>query len=113
MHIGPLTELETTIFNIKPHLTRPYERLDDIHQIISFELDPDLHRIDRVVYNGLDLLGDLGGLYEALVVVFGALVTLLNYQQLENHLVKLLFSESDNPGAEVIKFTTNLEMDTL
>ena len=31
MHVGPLTELETTIFNIKPHLTRPYERLDDIH----------------------------------------------------------------------------------
>ena len=62
MSIGPITEHEKTIFNIKSHIRRPYERLDDIHQILSYEFDLDLKRIDRNVYNGLDWLGDLGGL---------------------------------------------------
>ena len=62
MSIGPLTEIEQTLFNIKPFLRRPYERLDDIHQILSYEFDLDMKRIDRTVYNGLDWLGDLGGL---------------------------------------------------
>ena len=54
-----------------------------------------LQRIDRAVYNGLDWLGDLGGLYEALAVVLGAIVTLFNYKQMENYLVQQLFREKD------------------
>ena len=83
-----MSELDDTIFNIKPYIQkRPYERLDDIQQIVSFEFDLNLHRIDRAVYNGLDWLGDLGGLYEALAVVLGTIVTLFNYKGLENYLV--------------------------
>ena len=84
---------------------------------MSFELDLNLHRIDRVVYNGLDLLGDLGGLQQALAVVIGAVVTLLNYQKLENYLVKLLFSENtdsrNNHGADEIRVTSDHDLDIM
>ena len=92
MHIGELSELDDTIFNIKSYIRRPYERLDDIHQILSYEFDHNLLRVDRAVYNGLDWLGDLGGLKEALVVVLGTIATFLNYYDLENHLVQKLLS---------------------
>ena len=44
---------------------RPYEFKDDIQLSVVFERDLDLHRVDREVYSVLDLLGDVGGLYEA------------------------------------------------
>ena len=59
-----------------------------------------LQRIDRAVYNGLDWLGDLGGLYEALAVVLGVIVTQINYKKLENYLVAQLFREKDKQNQE-------------
>ena len=67
---------------------------------MSFEFDLNLQRIDRAVYNGLDWLGDLGGLYEALAVVLGAIVTLFNYKGLENYLVHKLFRENDKSNKD-------------
>ena len=73
----------------------PYERLDSVQQILSYQLDLDLQRIDRTVYNGLNWLGDLGGLQQALAVVISALITLTNYQSLENYLVHMLFRQKN------------------
>ena len=42
VHIGELSELDDTIFNIKSYIRRPYERLDRIHQILLYEFDHDL-----------------------------------------------------------------------
>ena len=46
-----------------------------------------MYRIDREAYNTLDWLGDLGGLKEALMLVMGAIITIINYNSLENYMV--------------------------
>ena len=52
--------------------SRPYEFFDDIHTVVSYELDLNLYEVDRSTYNFLDWLGDLGGLKEALIIIFGS-----------------------------------------
>ena len=85
--MGQFTEIETDIFGIKPNTVRPYEYYDDVHIAISYEFDLNLYRIDREAYNLLDWLGDLGGLKEALIIIFGLTASLLNYQKFEDYMV--------------------------
>ena len=53
--------------------TRPYEHDDNVHLSLSFELDLNLYIIQRQVYTTLDLLSDLGGLRDILIL-FGAVI---------------------------------------
>lgn len=91
MQLGPITEIEGSIFGIKANTRRPYEFPDDVHTIVSYEFDLNMYRIDREAYNTLDWLGDLGGLKEALAIVFGAVITLFNYNKFENYMVSELY----------------------
>ena len=59
---------------------RPYEYFDDVHMAVSIELDQNLYRIDREAYNLLDWLGDIGGLLEALTIIFTFIFLMFNYQ---------------------------------
>ena len=92
--MGPLTELEGSIFGIKPLKMRPYEFYDDIHVTLSFEFDLNRARIEREVYNMMDLLGDLGGLKTALLVLLAYLNSFVNYHSFEDYLVSNLFRPS-------------------
>ena len=91
MQLGPITEIEGNIFGIRPNTRRPYEFLDDVHTVVSYEFDLNMYRIDREAYNTLDWLGDLGGLKEALTIVLGAVIALFNYNTLENYIVSQLY----------------------
>ena len=91
MQLGPLTEIEGTIFGIRANTRRPYEFLDDVHTVVSYEFDLNMYRIDREAYNTLDWLGDLGGLKEALTIVLGAVIAIFNYNTLENYIVSELY----------------------
>ena len=66
---------------------RPYDYFDDVHIAITFEFDLNLYRIDRETYNTLDLLGDIGGLQSALMLLLGLIFGLFNYHTFEDHLV--------------------------
>ena len=50
-----------------------------------------MYRVDREAYNLLDWLGDLGGLKEAIVIVFGSIVGLFHYHTFDDFLVSNLF----------------------
>ena len=63
--------MEGSIFGIRPMTVRPYEFFNDIHISITFEFDLNNYRVDRETYNTLDWLGDIGGLYEALLIILG------------------------------------------
>ena len=91
MQLGPLTEIEGNIFGIRAKTRRPYEFLDDVHTVVSYEFDLNMYRIDREAYNTLDWLGDLGGLKEALTIVLGAVIATFNYNTLENYIVSQLY----------------------
>ena len=78
--IGPLTAQEGDIFDIKELPTRSYEVHDpsrDVQIRISFERDLSLTSLERTAYGILDMLGDIGGLFDALLVIGAALVGLI------------------------------------
>ena len=94
MQVGPLTEVEGSIFGIRPLEKRPYEFADDIHMVVSFEFDLNKMRIDREVYNFFDWLGDIGGLETALMLILGYVNSFVNYEAFEDFLVSKLFRPS-------------------
>ena len=91
LQLGPITEIEGSIFGVRSNTRRPYEFLDDVHTVISYEFDLNMYRIDREAYNTLDWLGDIGGLKEALSLIFLAIISVFNYNTLENYMVTQLY----------------------
>ena len=47
--------------------------------------------INRQVYNVLDMLGDIGGLQYALIIILTFIVMLFNFNATENFLVSEMF----------------------
>ena len=94
MQIGQLTSLEGSIFSIENSISRPYEFFDDVHTTVTFEFNLNYARIDRETYNALDWLGDLGGLKEALAILFALVYSLFHYYDFEDFLVSKLYRPS-------------------
>ena len=90
---GLLTQEEHTIFTIEEEKVRPYEIMDDIWMSITFERDLDLHKIDREVYSLLDFCSDIGGLFEALRLLFYLIIGLTNFFSFENFMVSALYKK--------------------
>ena len=77
--MGPLTEVNGETFRIEELPARTYEKNDNVHVRISFERNLNQTKLERTAYGILDMLGDVGGLYEALQVLCGLLVSILQY----------------------------------
>ena len=73
---------------------RPYEFFNNIHTSVTFEFDLNYYRVDRDTYNTLDWLGDLGGLYEALIIILGFAYWIVHFQSFENYMVSKLYRSS-------------------
>ena len=58
---------------------RPYEMNDYVHIRISYERDLNKTVIERTVYGLLDMLGDVGGLTEALFSIGLVLISFFQY----------------------------------
>ena len=68
---GSFTEDSQQTFSIKEGKIRPYEYRDNVHLSITYEFSLDMLGVERSVYNVLDWLGDVGGLFDALLVIGG------------------------------------------
>ena len=65
----------------------------------------------RSIYSLLDLLGDVGGLQEALKLIFGSILGLIGQGGLAQHLLKRLFyGEPDSNEESSSKITFASEM---
>ena len=91
IQLGPITEVESSIFSLAPNTVRPYEYFDDVHIAVVFEFDLNLYRVDREAYNMLDWLGDIGGLKEALTIILSFIFVVFNYHTFEDYLVSHLY----------------------
>ena len=58
---------------------------------IVFEINLNLKRLRRSVYSVLDWIGDIGGLFEALSIIFGMLIGMYHYKTFEQYMAKKLF----------------------
>ena len=59
--------------------------------IILFQNHPQVKSFKRSAYNGLDLLGDIGGLYDGLRLVFESFLTALSGIDYTSLLISKLF----------------------
>ena len=74
-----------------PKGERPYEFYDNVHVGIVYEINLDRRRIQRSVYSLLDWIGDVGGLLEAMFVVFSVLIVIYQYKTFEIYMIHNLF----------------------
>ena len=79
------------IFSIHDRGERPYEFKDRVHKTLSFEMSTNLATVDREVYTGLDWVGDLGGLFDGLKLMFSSVLAILTYKNYDTYMVAKLF----------------------
>ena len=77
--LGSFMKDEEKGFQMRDTPTRIMEYPNDFYNAITFEMSFTHRMYNRHVYNSLDLLADLGGLFSALRVPFAAVLLLLNY----------------------------------
>ena len=94
VQLGQYTETEGNIFSVTSNTVRPYEYFDNVHVAIAYEFDLNLYRLDREAYNKLDWLGDIGGLKEALTIMFAFLFGIFNYNKFDDYLVSNMYREA-------------------
>ena len=64
--------------------------------MIRYEMNHNLNQVERNVYGILDFMGDLGGFVEAIFFLSAVLLFLVQFQPLNQTLVRSLYSHS--PG---------------
>ena len=79
------------IFDILRTGTRPYQYSDNIQHSLAFEMNLNLRTYDREVYNFLDWLGDLGGLYDGIRGIFMIFLAVITYQKYDTYMVSRLY----------------------
>ena len=58
----------------------------------------DLTHVDRQAYHILDLLGDVGGLVEALLYIFTFLLAFINYGKFDTMMYRYIFMTTKDSG---------------
>lgn len=74
------TTVEHEIFQVDTIAVRPFEYVHRGHFCVTFEMSLDLLATERTVYGFLDWIGNIGGLFDGLMLFFGLLVSLWNYK---------------------------------
>ena len=67
---------------------------------ITYELNRDLHRVNRKVYGVLDWLGSIGGLAGALRALFSVLVVVFQYKLAINYVGNRLYKVREDEDQE-------------
>ena len=69
----------------------PYERPDKTWLSVTVEMDLNRIELERSRYTTFDLLADVGGLSGMFASIFAVLMTVWNYNALDNYMVTKLF----------------------
>ena len=97
INLDDLTELEdSTVFRLEQLPTKSYEKEYDVQLDITIEMNLNQLVIARDGYTVLDYLSDIGGMQSILITGSAILLTIWNYQHLDNFLVSQLYRLSTN-----------------
>ena len=100
--LSSLTAQQATIFSIRDHQILPYNFFDNVHIAVTFEFDLTYYEMERTAYNILDWVGDLGGLFEGLLIFFSAIYAFLHYQTFNNFLVQKLYRTEEGASLQQV-----------
>ena len=62
-----------------------------------------MYRIDREIYNILDLIGDVGGLQQGISIIIIFILSVLNFLDFENYMVSQLFTKEPDKKKPPLK----------
>ena len=93
MSLDDMTKHEyLDVFKLTRKELLPYEKRDNTWISVTVEMNLNLMTYERSLYTLFDLLSDVGGLSGILFTMFGAVITLWNFNSLNNLLVSDLFN---------------------
>ena len=75
------------IFDVTHNGWRPSFIHEDIQLTLSYEMSLNLRTYDREVYNFLDWLGDMGGLFDGLRGIIMIFLAVLTYKRYDTYMV--------------------------
>ena len=82
---------ESTIFKPNQNGMRPME-FDNLHWFgVTYEMSLNKDHYTRTVYSSLDWLSDIGGISTAISAMFGLLIKVLMYQEVDFYLISKLY----------------------
>ena len=92
--LDEVTELESDqIFHMEPQNVRPEERYEALIASFSFGVDLDQTVVQRMGYTFLDVLSDIGGIQSIVASTLVIFLTILNYNNLDNHLIARFYKQ--------------------
>ena len=59
--------------------------------LLDFEMDLDMDVINRVGYNVIDMLSDIGGIQSIIMTTFALILTVLNYNYFDSYMAQNLY----------------------
>ena len=59
--------------------------------MVSFEMNMDLNSIDRVGYNFIDMLSDIGGIQTIVMTTFALVMSILNHNYFDSYMAQRLY----------------------
>ena len=75
------------IFDVASNGWRPSFIDKNVQLSLSYEMSLDLRTYDREVYNFLDWLGDIGGLYDGLRGIIMIFLSVLTYKRYDTYMI--------------------------
>lgn len=99
MELNELTlDVKKDLFNIERQIILPYEKHDDVWVSVSLERNLALTEFSRTIYTGFDFLSDVGGFSSILVSFMAMVVSIWNFNSLENTMASKLFKFRRRPN---------------
>ena len=98
--LDEVTELASSrIFHMEPQNIRPEERYENMILSFSFGVDLDQTVVQRMGYTFLDVLSDIGGIQSIIASTIVILLTILNHNNLDNHLIARFYKRKASTKA--------------
>ena len=80
--------------------SRPFEVFELDVMALSFEMDFSLTVVETLNYSFFDTLAEIGGLYAAVTLIIAIILSAVNYNNLDTHLISQLYSFYDKGRKE-------------
>ena len=92
MQLDYITRIDIdSLFRIEKQEVMPYEKFDNTWISVTIERSLNMMHYERKVYTGLELLSDVGGFNGMLLLLFGVISNIWNFNNFDNFMVTRLF----------------------
>ena len=99
LELGDVTLNEQEgVFTLQPLSLMPYEKKDNVWVSVTLERSLDIKELQRTTYNTFDFVSDVGGLSGALLSFFTIIVSVWNFNSMDNTMASQLYIQQDENG---------------